>query len=151
MGASWVENYFTAWSRHAQASAPKTGAAELARMLAFMSADIRYEDVPTGLVFIGHAGVREMGAQALLMANDLRFTLVSAQMSDDQFAFETETDGTNTGPVGAIPATGRTFKLRGVSIGRRSPEGTVVSHKDYWDLAGYLRQIGLLPDPGRAP
>ena len=149
MGESWVERYFTAWSRHAQASDPKTGQAELARLLAFMSADIRYEDIPTGQVFIGHDGVRGMGAQALLMANDLHFTLVSAQLSDDQFAFETEAEGTNTGPIGAIPATGKTFKLRGVSIGRRSPDGKVVSHKDYWDLAGYLRNIGLFPGQGR--
>lgn len=148
MEEGWVDRYFKAWARHAQASDPNTGQVELALLLSYMSKDIRYEDVPTGLVFIGHDGVREMGAQALQMAADLHFTLVSGQASGNQFAFETETRGTNTGAVGAIPATGKPFLLRGVSVGRLSPDGKVVSHKDYWDLAGYLRDVGLFPNPG---
>ena len=142
---SWVEEYFAAWARHAQASDPITGTVERAHLLAFMDADIRYEDVPTAQVFTGHDGVIRMGAQALRMAKDLRFTCISTQQSGDQFAFETETHGTNTGAVGAFPATGKPFVLRGVSVGTRTPQGKVISHKDYWDLAGYLRQIGLLP------
>jgi len=142
---SWVEEYFTAWVRHAQASDPVTGMADRARLLAFMDPDIRYEDVPTAQVFTGHHGVLQMGAAALLMAKDIRFTCISAQQSSNQFAFETETYGTNTGAVGAFPATGKLFVLRGVSVGKRTREGKVISHKDYWDLAGYLRQIGLMP------
>lgn len=141
----WIEQYFAAWARHAQASDPVDGLADRERMLAFMDPHIRYEDVPTAQVFIGHDGVIAMGAQALLMADDIRFTCISAQESGDQFAFETETRGTNTGAVGAFPATGKPFVLRGVSVGRRTPEGRVVLHKDYWDLASYLRQIGLMP------
>lgn len=141
----WIEEYFAAWARHAQASDPIHGIADRERMLAFMDPHIRYEDVPTGQVFIGHDGVIVMGALALSMAHDIRFTCLSAQESGDQFAFETETRGTNTGAVGAFPATGKPFVLRGVSVGRRTPEGTVVVHKDYWDLASYLRQIGLMP------
>ena len=142
---SWIEDYFAAWARHAQASDPIDGRADRARLLAFMDPQIRYEDVPTAQVFSGHDGVILMGAQALLMANDIRFTCVSTQASGDRFAFETETHGTNTGAVGAFPATGKPFVLRGVSVGKRSPEGRVIEHKDYWDVAGYLRQIGLLP------
>jgi ketosteroid isomerase-like protein len=142
---SWVEEYFAAWARHAQASDPTTGMADQARLLAFLDPDIRYEDVPTAQVFTGPAGVIRMGAQTLLMANDIRFTCVSAQESGDQFAFETETHGTNTGAVGAFPATGKPFVLRGVSVGRRTPQGKVILHRDYWDLVSYLRQIGLMP------
>ena len=141
----WIEEYFAAWARHAQASDPISGIADRVRMLTFMDPDIRYEDVPTGQIFTGHDGVIAMGAQALLMANDIRFTCISAQQSGDQFAFETETRGTNTGAVGVFPATGKPFVLRGVSVGKRTPQGTVLLHKDYWDLAGYLRQIGLMP------
>jgi hypothetical protein len=119
--------------------------ADRIRLLAFIDPDIRYEDVPTAQVFTGHAGVIRMGAQALLMANDIRFTCVSAQESGDQFAFETETHGTNTGAVGAFPPTGKPFVLRGVSVGRRTPQGRVILHRDYWDLVSYLHQIGLMP------
>jgi ketosteroid isomerase-like protein len=132
---SWVDEYFTAWARHAQAADPVHGGADRARLLAFMDIAVRYEDVPTAQVFIGHDGVLRMGALALQMAPDLRFTCISAQESGDQFAFETETHGTDS-------RTGKPFVLRGVSIGRRTAEGAVVSHKDYWDLASYLRQVG---------
>ena len=144
----WVDDYFAAWSRHAQATDPTTGHADLVRLFGFMSPDIRYEDVPTEQVFIGHEGVRAMGAQALQMAADLTIVCISAQMSDNQFAFETETRGTNTGAVGAMPATGKPFVLRTVSVGRRGSDGKVTSHKDYWDVAAYLKQVGLLPKIG---
>jgi ketosteroid isomerase-like protein len=111
-----------------------------------MAPDIVYEDVPTGAVFRGHAGVVEMGRLALAMATDLRFVCLSAQASGDRFAFETETHGTNTGPVGTLEATGKAFVLRGVSVGRRSPDGKVLEHRDYWDPMAYLRQIGLAPE-----
>ena len=141
----WIDEYFAAWARHAQASDPATGAADRERLLAFMDAAVRYEDVPTAQVFVGHEGVVEMGAQALRMAKDMHFTCISAQESADQFAFETEARGTNTGAVGPFPATNKPFVLRAVSVGRRTPQGKVISHKDYWDLAGYLAQIGLKP------
>ena len=143
---SWVEEYFAAWARHPQASDPISGMADRARMLTFMDPAIRYEDVPTARVFTGHDGVIQMSALALLMAKDMRITCISVQQSGDQFAFETETHGTNTGAVGAFPATGKPFVLRAVSVGSRTPQGKVISHKDYWDLAGYLRQIGLMPN-----
>ncbi len=57
------------------------------------------------------------------MAKDIRFTCISAQQSGDQFAFETETHGTNTGAVGGFPATGKAFVLRGVWVGKRTPAG----------------------------
>ena len=82
----WIDDYFAAWARHAQASDPETGMAERERMLAFMDPGIRYEDVPTGQVFTGHDGIVAMGAQALLMSRDMRFTCISAQESGDQFA-----------------------------------------------------------------
>ena len=132
---SWVDEYFAAWARHAQATDPEHGAADRARLLAFMDPAVRYEDVPTAQVFTGHDGVLRMGSLALRMAPDLRFTCVSAQESGERFAFETETNGTDA-------ATGKPFVLRGVSVGRRGADGTVVEHKDYWDLASYLRQVG---------
>ena len=143
---SWVEDYFTAWARHAQASDPVNGLADRERMLSFMHSDIFYEDVPTAMTFKGHDGVVEMGRMARVMANEMRFVCISAQHSGDRFGFETETYGTNTGPVGDLPATNKPFKLRGVSIGKLAPDGKVIEHKDYWDLAFYLRQIGLTPN-----
>jgi ketosteroid isomerase-like protein len=76
---------------------------------------------------------------------------ISAQMDGDQFAFEAEIRGTNTGALQEIAATGRPlagtgkpYFMRTVTVGRRGSDGKVISHKDYWDAAGYMRQVGHL-------
>ena len=143
--SDWLDRYFAAWARHAQASDSRTGAEEMERLLSFMAEDVRYEDVPSGSVFVGHDGVRQMAAAAYGMSADLDIKCVSAQTSGDQFAFESEAHGTNTGALGPIPASGKRFALRSVSIGRISVEGKVVLHKDYWDMAGFLAQIARMP------
>jgi len=146
----WVDEYFAAYARHAQTAHPETGPADLARLLGFMSPDIRYEDVAAEMVFIGHEGVRAMGAMAFKMSADMSMVCISTQMDGDQFAFEAEVHGTNTGVLGAmaatgkpLPATGKPFVLRTVTVGRRGSDGKVISHKDYWDAGGYMRQVGL--------
>ena len=69
-------------------------------------------------------------------------------MSDGvRYAFESVGTGTNTGAVGPIPATGLPFVLRGTSVGSISRDGLVESHRDYWDMAGFLVQLGVLPGP----
>jgi steroid delta-isomerase-like uncharacterized protein len=145
MKSDWLDRYFAAWARLAQAADPRSGTQEMARFLSFMADDVRYEDVPSGAVFIGHDGVRAMAAAAYAFSADLDIECVSAQMSGDQFAFECEAHGTNTGALGPIPASGKRFTLRSAAIGRISADGKVVLHKDYWDMAGFLAQIGLMP------
>ncbi len=112
-------------------------------LLAFMSDDIRYEDVPTGAVFLGHDGIKEMGAGALQMSADISFEVVQRVAGPSSYAFETICRGTNTGAVGPLPRTGKSFTFRGVAIGEVSRTGLVVSHRDYWDLAGLLGQLGV--------
>ena len=43
-----------------------------------------------------------------------------------------------------VPATGKAFAIRGVSIGVRE-DGLVLQNHDYWNLAGFLMQVGLMP------
>ncbi len=48
-----------------------------------------------------------------------------------------------------IPSTGKRFEVPGVSIGRLR-EGKIAENHDYWSLATYLGQIGLMPEPAEA-
>ncbi|HXX90888.1 MAG TPA: ester cyclase [Acidimicrobiales bacterium] len=139
-----LDSYIDAWLMHPQAGA-EGGDQYLEALLACMSFDICYEDVPTGMVFDGHEGVAEMAAASHTWSNDLTIRVTSRQTDGTNFALECETTGTNTGDTGAVAATGRTFSFRGVSIGRFGPDGLVVEHRDYWDLMTFLGQIGALP------
>ncbi len=142
MNPSWLDRYIDAWCQHPQAGG-EGGETALATLLAFMSRDVRYEDVPTGAVFDGHDGIRQMGAGALQMSSDMSFVVVQRVAGQRSYAFESICRGTNTGAIGPLPGTGGQFTFRGVSIGECSEAGLVVSHRDYWDLAGLLGQLGV--------
>jgi steroid delta-isomerase-like uncharacterized protein len=147
VSSEWLDRYIDAWLEHPQAGSPDGGEA-LARLLHFMSEDVRYEDVPSHSVFDGHDGVAAMCAGAFAMSSDLTFEVVSRQSDGRSFAFEHVSTGTSTGAIGPIPATGRPIAFRGISVGSISSAGMVESHHDYWDMAGLLVQLGVLPTPG---
>ena len=146
MGSKWLDAYMDAWLAHPAAGGPE-GAPELACLLGFMHENVRYEDVPSAAVFEGHAGIAAMCAGAFQMSSDLTFEIVTGQTDGDHFAFETIGAGTNTGAIGPIPATGRPITFRGISVGSMSADGRVASHRDYWDMAGLLVQLGVLTGP----
>ena len=142
MSTPWLDRYIEAWLHHPQAGG-EGGEEALTRLLAFMSEDIRYEDVPTAAVFFGHDGIRQMSAGALLMAADMSFEIGQRVAGNSSYAFETVCRGTNTGAIGPLPGKGSPFAFRGVSIGDVSEAGRVASQRDYWDLAGLLGQLGV--------
>lgn len=142
MDQSWLDSYTEAWCRHPEAGG-EAGQDALAALLAFVSVDVRYEDVPSGAVFHGHDGIRQMGAAALMMSSDITFEIVQRVAGDGSYAFESICRGTNTGTVGPLPGNGASFSFRGVSVGEVSEGGLVISHRDYWDLAGFLGQLGV--------
>ena len=143
MDSRWLDDYISAWLLHPQAGSAE-GAAVLAQLLRFMSPTVRYEDVPSGTVFVGHEGVKEMSEAAHQWSSDLAFKVLTRQINGSLYAFETETSGTNTGTTGPMPATRRPFVLRGVSVGTVSADGLVEEHRDYWDLGSFLVQMGVL-------
>jgi hypothetical protein len=142
MDAVWLDRYLETWIRHRQAGSPD-GADELVALLGFMAADVVYEDVPT-VSFNGHDGVADMCTGAHSMSSDMTFEIVSRQCDgSERYAFESVGRGTNDGAMGPIPATGKSFELRGASIGTVNAAGLVQIHRDYWDLAGFLGQLGV--------
>jgi hypothetical protein len=147
MDASWLDRYLDAWVLHAVAGTVQ-GEEQLASLLPCFSSDVRYEDVPSAAVFEGHDGIRQMCETANHWSSDLEFRVLSRQTDGSMFSFETETSGTNSSPLGGIPATGRRFVLRAVAVGRVDGNRLVCEHRDYWDLGSFLIQIGVLPPLG---
>jgi hypothetical protein len=148
MDASRLDRYLDAWVLHAVAGTVR-GEDELASLLTHFSSDVRYEDVPSAAVFEGHDGIRQMCEMANQWSSDLEFRVLSRQTDGSMFSFETETLGMNSSPLGGLPATGRRFVLRSVSVGRVDDNSLVTEHRDYWDLGSFLTQIGVLPALGR--
>ena len=144
MDTSRFDRYVSAWLLHALAGAPD-GAGDLKALLDCCGPDVRYEDVPTAKVFEGHDGVRRMCEGAHNWSSDVEATVPTRQTNGTLFAVETEWRGTNTAALGDLPATGRRFTLRMVSVGTIDDQGLVTEHRDYWDLASFLAQVGVGP------
>jgi hypothetical protein len=142
VGSTWLDDYIQAWLHHPEFGHDGDGEV-LAALLAFMSPDVRYEDVPSGAVFVGHEGIRQMGDGARQMSDNMSFDVIHRVCGDGSYAFETVCRGTNTGAIGPLPGHGAPFSLRGISIGELSEDGLVTSQRDYWDLAGLLGQLGV--------
>ncbi|MDT5350143.1 MAG: SnoaL-like polyketide cyclase [Mycobacterium sp.] len=123
MDTSGFDRYVDAWLLHPLAGAPD-GGNELKALLMCCSPDVRYEDVPTATVFEGHDGLTRMCQGAHNWSSDVQATAVLTRQTNGKlFAVETEWRGTNTAPVGNLPATGRRFTLRMLSVGAVDHQG----------------------------
>ena len=147
MDASWLDRYIDAWLLH-RVAGTVGGERELGSLLRFFSPGVIYEDVPSSSLFEGHKGIKQMCELANQWSSDLDFNVLTRQTNGSLFSFETESVGTNTSTLGDLPATGRRFLLRGVSVGQVDDEGLVREHRDYWDMGSFLMQIGVLAPLG---
>jgi steroid delta-isomerase-like uncharacterized protein len=131
-----MHEYLAAWNSH-----------EGAKVAAYMAADATYEDLALGQLHEGRSAIEAFVSGVEQFSDDYSFVPVSEQANGDSYAFEWEMLGTNTGESGGVPATNKPYRIRGVSVGRLDADGKIKTNRDYWNLADYLTQIGILPPP----
>lgn len=136
MGPQWVEGYLDAWNSH-----------DGRQVAAFMAEGVVYDDLASGLVHRGRDAVQAYVEQTVAFSSDYRFVTVSTQADGNHYAIEWEMLGTNTGASGGFPATGKPYRIRGASIGEVDTDGKIIANRDYWNLAAYLIEVGLLQPP----
>ena len=136
--ADWIRTYNDAWSSHDPES-----------VAGFMSDDAVYTDVALGERLEGKLAVRDYVAGLETgFSSDYRIEWGQSVATDEAFATEWTMSGTHDrgDEARGLPATGQRFQVSGVSIGRRS-EGKVIEERNYWNLADFLTQVGLMPAP----
>ena len=89
------------------------------------------------------------GAKQLLSAYgsafpDFQMTVDELIAEGDQVALRYSFSGTNAGPFGAAPATGKRVTTHGMTIVRIG-NGKVTEARMEWDRVSLRQQIGLLP------
>jgi steroid delta-isomerase-like uncharacterized protein len=73
-------------------------------------------------------------------------TLSQMIADGDRVAYVSTMSGTQTGPMGGIPATGKDFTLVNIII-QRLEQGKIVETWVSWDNVAFLSQLGLMPQP----
>jgi len=117
------------------------------KLAALLTEDGIYEVVPTGSSFT-KVTVPLAVSSIHDLSSDFSVRLVSFMEDDDRYGVEWEVVGTNDGPIPylGMPASGRTFTIRAGAFGE-THGGKIKRHREYWDVAGFLAQLGVPPSP----
>ena len=125
-----VSELYAAWSLH-----------QPERIDAIFNDDAAYEDVAGSQRHIGKAAIKEFLRATFAWAPDFRVNMLSLTIGNDAAATEWISEGIQTGPVGDLPASGNSFRLRGASI-VTFRNGKIAAVTDYYDMTTFVRQLG---------
>lgn len=129
-----VSDLIDAWNTH-----------DISRAVALYAPEYEGRDVGEAQPAYGPGGVHQSLEKYFYAFPDLYFTLEDLIMQGDRFVLHWKAQGTHLGKFMNIPATGRLVTVQGVTI--LETEGNLAKRGWFiWDVAGLLRDIGLLPD-----
>lgn len=128
-----LDQWAIAWSSH-----------DTEKVLALFTEDCVYEDVTFGVVNHGRAELRAFANGVFAGIPDFKVELTARFVAGPSAGMEWVMSGTHKGDFPGMPATGKHFSIRGVTIVELR-EGKIRRNSDYWDAATVMRQVGLLP------
>jgi len=113
-----------------------------AKLVAAFTPDGVYEDVTFGLKKQGSAEIADLHKFFHSSVGGLNVKLVDAHINGGYGTIEWIFGGTDVG----VFKTGKPFSVRGVSV-IEVKDGRISRNLDYYDAAGIMRQVGVLPEP----
>jgi len=131
---TFFDAYLDAWNAHDPAAVARC-----------MADDAIYEDVALGRVLHGPSEIASFVDEATRASSNFRFEQVSLFTAGRDYATEWIMTGTNDREVPGVPATGRSFRVRGASVGKLDTRGRIVENRDYYNLAEMFAQLGIQP------
>jgi len=132
--ATYADIINQAWNSH-----------DIQRVLSFYSPDYIGSDVGQAALLHDHTGLQAMLETYWEAFPDLQFVVTNTVTQGSRVAIVWVAEGTHRGPIMNIPPTRHKVEVRGVSI-IDVEDGLVVRGEYIWDLAGMLRNMGLLPE-----
>ncbi|HXJ45723.1 MAG TPA: ester cyclase [Candidatus Dormibacteraeota bacterium] len=124
-----AEGWIAAWNSH-----------DTAKWATHFTLDIYYEDVTFGEISHGSEEAKKFAASFFTDVPDLKLELADSSVEGNHGSIQWILSGTDKG----IFKTGKTFKVRGVSI-ITITDGKISRSADYYDLATIMKQVGVLP------
>jgi predicted ester cyclase len=101
----------------------------------------RYEIIPTQTVHDGDAAVRGYYDETRRAFPDQHHELIALRHADDAVITEFHLLGTHRGPLGPVPPTGATFKVRMTAYFVFRGDDELVCERIYFDQLSFLRQL----------
>lgn len=114
-------------------------------LIPFYAQDFQATDVGQAQTYHGRDGLQQLLNRYFTAFPDLRFEVDRTIIENNKVALSWTAHGTHQGRIMSIPPTGRKIAVRGVSM-LTIDNGKVKEVTFLWDVAGLLRDLGLLPD-----
>ena len=127
-----TDNWTAAWSSH-----------NTEELLTLFTDDCVYEDVTFGVVNRGKKELRAFADGVFAGIPDFKIEVTAQFASGTWASMEWVMSGTHKGDFPGMPATGKRFSTRGVTV-LELDAGKIRRNSDYWDAASVMRQVGLV-------
>lgn len=127
-----LERHYAAWT-----------AGDIEGVVACYTDDCEFEDLAMEAKFDGKEGVRNFATLVNAAIPDFRWIPKHFSVDGSRCSAEWQMYGTQSGDLPGIPGTGKTFDVRGLSA-LEIKDGKIHRNRDYWSLATYMRQLGLM-------
>ena len=111
---------------------------DVEKLLTLLTDDIVFEDVT--LVTEGKDAFKQGYTAFITAVPDFKIEPKSWVTNDKSFALEMVFTGTQKGDLPSLPATGKSFSIRGCSFGEFE-NGKIKGRRDYWDSASLAKQL----------
>jgi steroid delta-isomerase-like uncharacterized protein len=128
-----LEEWAVAWSVH-----------DIDKLNSLFTDDCVYEDVALGAVHHGKAELKGFAEGIFAAFPDFKIEMSSGFISGNWACAEWTMSGTHKGDLPDLPATGKPFSVRGSTVFELR-EKRIQRNSDYWNLAAFLKQIGIMP------
>jgi len=120
----------------------------LDKSLTFFAEDCEVMDIPSGITSRGPDGYKQLILFFEEGFPDSGIEITNLFATDEQAVVEFIGRGTNTGPLhmptGDAPPTGHAVEMRFCDV-YCVRNGKIVSYRSYYDVFGFLKQLGLIP------
>jgi len=136
MAMSRVERILSDWATAWSSRDPD-------KVLSLFSDDCVYEDVTFAAINRGKKELRAFAEGVCAGIPDFTIELTAGFVAGTWGVMEWVMSGTHKGDFPGMPATGKRFSTRGVTI-LELEAGKIRRNSDYWDAATVMRQVGLL-------
>jgi steroid delta-isomerase-like uncharacterized protein len=112
-------------------------------LLSLFTDDCTYEDVTLGVVNHGKAELKAFAEGIFASFPDFKVELIAPFVAGEWAGMEWIMSGTHERDLPGMPATNKRFSIRAASI-LELEAGKIKRCSDYWDLATFLKQVGLM-------
>ena len=118
--------------------------ADVEHLLSLFTDDCIYEDVSFGVVNHGKAELKSFADGIFAAFPDFKVQNNMRFVAGNWAGMEWIISGTHEGDLPGMPATHKRFSIRGASILEFETD-MIKRCSDYWDLATFLKQVGIMP------